>query len=474
MNNSKEGDGPQSEDLLPSVSSTSTSPTSTFASTELKRKNSCSDEVGDLEVSSEQFYELYRQQQLHILESQQQHLVDHHHQVQQHLIEQQQNEVHQQHLTPRKRSPRKPTKRNQSHTKHKHKNGRQRQHDIANVSFSASGIMSMYHFGVAAALSHFIGMEDMKLCGASAGGLVAANMLVGLSPFVTADHTAQHANEIAADPSRLAPFFLETLNTMCPDEAHLLCSNRLRISCSRVVPSGFAPEYMSRWNTLAEFKDTLVASCHIPVITGVLPKTITNKDGYFFDGLLTDSHPIPLFQDIDDVDENLEEVGKEEVGKEDKEGDKGILTKDQKRMTSRSSSTSSIHREGSKTTKPKEHKHSSSSLHHHDHSTYTKERTLFVSWHEECYCGCAQDPMKETLLPSTELYTVWCVSPPPVHICRYIFYLGFWDTMCHLDPSLKLYQEVRPAKEVEELMEKLGSLPLTSARPLKRKNSLIN
>ena len=153
--------------------------------------------------------------------------------------------------------------------------------------------MSVYHFGVAACLEQFTDLSETHFYGASAGALVGANLLAGLSSFSSADAMINQCNTITSDSATIGPIAEQTINELCPDDAHTRCSNRLHVSCSKWDLTQLVPAYFSSYDTNEQFKDTLLASAHLPFISGLMPRTIHGYEGQYLDGVMTDPHPDP-------------------------------------------------------------------------------------------------------------------------------------------------------------------------------------
>lgn len=78
-----------------------------------------------------------------------------------------------------------------------------------------------------------------------------------------------------------------SLRKHLPHDAHLLCSNKLGLSLTQLLP--FENKFVSSFNTRQDLIDAVVAGCHIPLWSGSsLPKF---KGRRFIDGAYTDNIP---------------------------------------------------------------------------------------------------------------------------------------------------------------------------------------
>eukprot|EP01147_Barroeca_monosierra_P010578 gene10578-2701_t len=291
-------------------------------------------------------------------------------------------------------------------------------HSFDHVSFNASGVMSVFHFGVSACLLKHTDVSECTYYGASAGALVGGSILVGLSPYFSAESMLCHCEEISQDASRIEPLFRKTLDSLCPEDAHEKCSKRLVVSCSQWGLQGLYPVYFKFFSSASQLKDVLLASAHIPFISGLMPRRIQGHVGQFYDGVLTDPHPHPMHSKVLTPSETS-------IGS-------GIAANKSTNCTLSNAPP-----------------------------TFSG-KTLRVAWHENCFCGCTKEEDKHVLTPSVSLHHLWCARPPSRRICRLVFYLGYWNCLCMLNPKMKgcgasCDYQINP----ETLLEQLASNPLT-------------
>ena len=173
------------------------------------------------------------------------------------------------------------------------------------VSLSASGLMVIYQLGVLAGLSEKFDMDGVRYVGASAGALAGAAMCTGQNLRDLAGRFIASAPTIAACPRKMATELERNMFDMCPNDAAEACTGRLSIVTSVLDVKYLFPRLRACMlpNTYAsntQLLESLRASCHVPLVCGVLPRTVSSVPGWHYDAMLTEPQPQP--QDETDAD----------------------------------------------------------------------------------------------------------------------------------------------------------------------------
>ena len=162
-------------------------------------------------------------------------------------------------------------------------------------SFDSSGWLHIYHLGVAHALQNHLlpvaGTHKFAFSGSSGGALVAASLCTELPIGTLAAHVISRQSECEFNPWRMLPCAEEAMARFLPPDAHVRCTGRLRVLLTRVEVAWlkplFRPETYNAFDSRRNLEQVLRASCHIPIIGGILPYTIDGGGarGAFYDGL---------------------------------------------------------------------------------------------------------------------------------------------------------------------------------------------
>ncbi|XP_076454029.1 patatin-like phospholipase domain-containing protein 4 [Babylonia areolata] len=191
--------------------------------------------------------------------------------------------------------------------------------DTLNVSLCGCGFIGVYHLGVVSCLlkhgPSFLARVD-RVAGASAGALAAALLVTAPSlrnVQMSTELVTALAKKVRRKPlGALTPGYQLTkelerlLDRVLPHDAHLLARGRLHVSLTDV--STKENEVLSDFESREELIQALVASCHIPVYSGVKPPWVKGKaycDGglsnnlvQFSDGRTVTVSPFSGQQDI--------------------------------------------------------------------------------------------------------------------------------------------------------------------------------
>ena len=154
-------------------------------------------------------------------------------------------------------------------------------------SFDSSGWLYVYHLGAAhyiqTQLMPHLPEDELSFSGSSGGALVACALCTGISIEELARYVIDCYPECRFNPWRMLPSAESAMERFLPEDAALLAEGRLRVLLTRVqfgwmVPLLW-PEVVSRFASRAELAQVLRASCHIPVLGGLLPFRIGTAEG---------------------------------------------------------------------------------------------------------------------------------------------------------------------------------------------------
>ncbi|KAK7469821.1 hypothetical protein BaRGS_00036150 [Batillaria attramentaria] len=167
-----------------------------------------------------------------------------------------------------------------------------------NLSLCGCGFLGIYHLGVASCLvkhgQRFLARLD-RVAGASAGALAAAILVTAPTPRhveISVDMLTNVARKIRRKPfGALTPGFQLTnqvarlLDKILPLDAHELARGRLFVSLTHA--KSHQNEVFTDFKSRDELIQALVASCHIPVYSGVRSPTLRGE--HYYDGGLSDN-----------------------------------------------------------------------------------------------------------------------------------------------------------------------------------------
>lgn len=163
-----------------------------------------------------------------------------------------------------------------------------------NLSFAGCGFLGIYHVGVAVCLKKYAPHLLLgKISGASFGALSACCLLCDLPLGQLTSDVLRVVSEARA--GSLGPFspsfsiqnvLLERMQSFIPLDAHKIVSGKLHISLTRVYDGQNV--IVSEFPTREDLLQALLASCFVPVFSGMLPPRfhgIRYMDGGFSDNL---------------------------------------------------------------------------------------------------------------------------------------------------------------------------------------------
>ncbi|CAH0721423.1 unnamed protein product, partial [Brenthis ino] len=163
-----------------------------------------------------------------------------------------------------------------------------------NLSFAGCGFLGIYHVGVAVCLKKYAPhLLIGKISGASFGALSACCLLCDL-PIgeITTDVLRIVGDARAGALGPFSPSFniqnvlLEGMQKYIPHNAHKIVSGKLHISLTRVYDGKNV--IVSEFPTREDLLQAILASCFVPVFSGVLPprfRGVRYMDGGFSDNL---------------------------------------------------------------------------------------------------------------------------------------------------------------------------------------------
>mmetsp|Transcript_11178 Transcript_11178/g.15588 ORF Transcript_11178/g.15588 Transcript_11178/m.15588 type:complete len:612 (-) Transcript_11178:35-1870(-) len=164
-------------------------------------------------------------------------------------------------------------------------------------SFDSSGWFYVYHFGVAKYLEKHVlprlDPDQAAFSGASGGALVGATLAAGINVEKIARHVMSCQPECEYNPWKMLPKAEEAMKIFRrPGVEKDLCG-RLSVLVTRVQtkPPFFKGEAVSEFKTCDDAFDMLRASCHVPLLGGVLPYQA--RGSYYYDGFFWPSFFVP-------------------------------------------------------------------------------------------------------------------------------------------------------------------------------------
>ena len=157
--------------------------------------------------------------------------------------------------------------------------------------------MYVYHLGAAQYLQkHVLPLlpaDRVAFSGSSGGSLVACTLCTDIDVEAITRFVIACQPECQFNPWRMLPCADEAIATFLPEGAHDTCKARLRVLVTRIelaIGRSFVrPEAVSSFASREQLAQTLRASCHIPLLGGLLPYKVHKPDGTssgaYYDGL---------------------------------------------------------------------------------------------------------------------------------------------------------------------------------------------
>lgn len=155
------------------------------------------------------------------------------------------------------------------------------------IKFSGAGWLFPFYFGVAKHLQGKINLNHVKVGGVSAGSVVAVMLLMGVDFKQILEEIIQDYEDMKYNPFLIKECLQRILRCYIPETTSIF-KGRL------VVGVSFFDMWKRLWRSdvIDDFKDketcidALKASCHIPIVSGLLPYYV-NGFGYY-DGELAE------------------------------------------------------------------------------------------------------------------------------------------------------------------------------------------
>lgn len=163
-------------------------------------------------------------------------------------------------------------------------------------SFDSCGWMYVFHLGVAKYIQRHIDLGAMRdsarFCGASAGGVVASALAVDYEVDPILEEVCDAYEVCKTNPFHMVQSVEDGLNRLMPEDGHRRCTGRLFIAVTGLNGGHTLSDFPSRRFLISSLR----ASCHIPIVGGLLPAVVDSPTGGFIPWLFYDgglSIPLP-------------------------------------------------------------------------------------------------------------------------------------------------------------------------------------
>jgi len=165
-----------------------------------------------------------------------------------------------------------------------------------NVSFGGCGFIGIYHVGVVQCLTeHAPHLLKQQICGTSAGAIIAAGLVQGLSPLELTVRWLSIVNGIRSQTlgalcpsSNLSKLTLSVLNSSLDDDIHIKASNRLHVGVTTMKTS--KTKLINQFSSKAELVEAVMGAHFIPYVSGWIPPKYRGES--IIDGMWTENRPI--------------------------------------------------------------------------------------------------------------------------------------------------------------------------------------
>mmetsp|Transcript_41901 Transcript_41901/g.89950 ORF Transcript_41901/g.89950 Transcript_41901/m.89950 type:complete len:769 (+) Transcript_41901:188-2494(+) len=166
-------------------------------------------------------------------------------------------------------------------------------------SFDSCGWLFVYHFGVAAFLSEYLGLEvdpqnpdklpaskHIAFSGSSGGSLVSCVLGAGTRVNDVFEYILEQFPFCRRNPLEMFPAVERALKKFQYEGAHKRLCGRVRILLTRVTarPPFVLGEVAEHYPDNETAVEILCASCHVPFVAGIRPRKIGER--YYYDGLV--------------------------------------------------------------------------------------------------------------------------------------------------------------------------------------------
>jgi len=159
-------------------------------------------------------------------------------------------------------------------------------------SFDSCGWLMVYHFGVGFYLMEHLGLDDKEpregvaFSGSSGGSLVSCVLAAGTNIKDVFEYVLEWHPACRKNPLKMFTAVQRALEKYQYPGAPARLTGRLRVLLTRVLarPPFVMGEVADTFPDNKTAVDILCASCHVPMVAGILPKRIGS--GYYYDGLV--------------------------------------------------------------------------------------------------------------------------------------------------------------------------------------------
>eukprot|EP00467_Chlorarachnion_reptans_P019163 CAMPEP_0114518732 /NCGR_PEP_ID=MMETSP0109-20121206/18602_1 /TAXON_ID=29199 /ORGANISM="Chlorarachnion reptans, Strain CCCM449" /LENGTH=656 /DNA_ID=CAMNT_0001699375 /DNA_START=77 /DNA_END=2048 /DNA_ORIENTATION=- len=164
-------------------------------------------------------------------------------------------------------------------------------------SFDSSGWFYVYHFGVARFLKTNIldrlDKEQSGFSGASGGALVGACLCADIDIGKLVSHVIGCQSICEFNPWQMLPCAEQAMDVFRKPGMEKTLTGRLSVLVTRTLlrPPFLMGEAVNTYETLDDCFEMLRASCHVPLLGGVLP--FRTRRGYYYDGFFWPSFFVP-------------------------------------------------------------------------------------------------------------------------------------------------------------------------------------
>ena len=162
------------------------------------------------------------------------------------------------------------------------------------ILFAGCGWMHPFEFGAGKAFAEMIDLknENVILGGCSAGAVVASCLAVGMDIDEFFEQTLTIYDSCKILPFRMCDGVKKVLQRMTPgDEQWRQASGKLVVGLSAVCYRGLTSEHVSEFHDAAHAIEIIRASCHLPLVGGLLPYYIKGHRSRYYDGGITTNVP---------------------------------------------------------------------------------------------------------------------------------------------------------------------------------------
>jgi predicted acylesterase/phospholipase RssA len=171
------------------------------------------------------------------------------------------------------------------------------------ITFDSCGWMLIFHMGVAQYLHEHLDLTKIKITSVSGGSLIGSALLSGVNIeflFNEAIYFRSRYSEFSPYPLfNILNFVKGIINKYGdPDTTHKKLSSQMAVYLTEVYPDSGKMHHIKSFKDFDHFHDTVVASCTIPFINGLLPIEIKDNNGkmrYYYDGGFSDPMPQKTF-----------------------------------------------------------------------------------------------------------------------------------------------------------------------------------